>query len=183
MEWFDFDVYSYLAVTIGKVFFANASNTAQLIAAFGTFAAAFLVHPIGGLVFGPLGDRIGSQKVLAMTMIMMSIGTFCIGLIPSYASIGILTPILLLVARLYSASQLAANMAVRPPLSRNTRPITAANLWAASLSSVRSAATCWAQGSLPRSPRFCLSKPCSTGAGVCRSLLPRRSVCLACTCA
>ena len=100
MEWFDFGVYSYLAVTIGKVFFASASNTAQLIAAFGTFAAAFLVRPIGGLVFGPLGDRIGRQKVLAMTMIMMSIGTFCIGLIPSYASIGILAPILLLVARL-----------------------------------------------------------------------------------
>ena len=100
MEWFDFGVYSYLAVTIGKVFFANASNTAQLIAAFGTFAAAFLVRPIGGLVFGPLGDRIGRQKVLAMTMIMMSIGTFCIGLIPSYASIGIMAPILLLVARL-----------------------------------------------------------------------------------
>lgn len=100
MEWFDFGVYSYLAVIIGKVFFASASNTAQLIAAFGTFAAAFLVRPIGGLVFGPLGDRIGRQKVLAMTMIMMSIGTFCIGLIPSYASIGILAPILLLLARL-----------------------------------------------------------------------------------
>lgn len=100
MEWFDFGVYSYLAVTIGKVFFANASNAAQLIAAFGTFAAAFLVRPLGGLVFGPLGDRIGRQKVLAMTMIMMAIGTFCIGLIPSYASIGITAPILLLVARL-----------------------------------------------------------------------------------
>ncbi|SOD59304.1 MFS transporter, partial [Candidatus Pantoea floridensis] len=67
MEWFDFGVYSYLAVIIGQVFFADASATAQLIASFGTFAAAFLVRPIGGMVFGPLGDRIGRQKVLALT--------------------------------------------------------------------------------------------------------------------
>ncbi|PQK91312.1 glycine betaine/L-proline transporter ProP [Pantoea ananatis] len=100
MEWFDFGVYSYLAVIIGKVFFPDANTAIQLIATFGTFAAAFLVRPLGGLVFGPLGDRIGRQKVLAITMIMMSIGTFCIGIIPSYASIGIMAPILLLVARL-----------------------------------------------------------------------------------
>ena len=100
MEWFDFGVYSYLAVTIGKVFFPGGSPAAQLLAAFGAFAAAFLVRPLGGLVFGPLGDRIGRQKVLALTMIMMSIGTFCIGIIPSYESIGIMAPVLLLVARM-----------------------------------------------------------------------------------
>lgn len=100
MEWFDFGVYSYLAVTIGKVFFPGGSPAAQLIATFGAFAAAFLVRPIGGLFFGPLGDRIGRQKVLAITMILMSIGTFCIGLIPGYNSIGIAAPLLLLLARL-----------------------------------------------------------------------------------
>ncbi|MBD8453634.1 glycine betaine/L-proline transporter ProP [Serratia rubidaea] len=100
MEWFDFGVYSYLALVIGKVFFPNASTAAQLIASFGTFAAAFLIRPIGGIVFGRMGDRIGRQKVLAITMIMMAIGTCCIGLIPSYASIGILAPVLLLLARL-----------------------------------------------------------------------------------
>jgi len=100
MEWFDFGVYSYIAVTLGKVFFPSSSPSAQLIATFGTFAAAFLVRPIGGMVFGPLGDRIGRQRVLAMTMIMMAAGTFAIGLIPSYSSIGIFAPVLLLVARL-----------------------------------------------------------------------------------
>ncbi|MCG5076721.1 glycine betaine/L-proline transporter ProP [Paraburkholderia tagetis] len=100
MEWFDFGVYSYIAVTLGKVFFPSSSPSAQLLATFGTFAAAFVVRPIGGMVFGPLGDRIGRQRVLAATMIMMAIGTFSIGLIPSYESIGILAPILLLVARL-----------------------------------------------------------------------------------
>ena len=100
MEWFDFGVYSYIAVTLGKVFFPSSNPSAQLIATFGTFAAAFLVRPVGGMVFGPLGDRIGRQRVLAMTMIMMACGTFAIGLIPSYGSIGILAPVLLLVARL-----------------------------------------------------------------------------------
>ncbi|MEU4143878.1 glycine betaine/L-proline transporter ProP [Streptomyces parvulus] len=100
MEWFDFGVYSYIAVTLGKVFFPSGNPTAQLLSTFGAFAAAFLVRPLGGLVFGPLGDRVGRQKVLALTMIMMAAGTFAIGLIPSYATIGVLAPVLLLVARL-----------------------------------------------------------------------------------
>ncbi|WP_443081196.1 glycine betaine/L-proline transporter ProP [Streptomyces sp. PmtA] len=100
MEWFDFGVYSYLAVTLGKVFFPTGNPTAQLLSTFGAFAAAFLVRPLGGMVFGPLGDRVGRQKVLALTMIMMAAGTFAIGLIPSYAAVGVAAPVLLLVARL-----------------------------------------------------------------------------------
>lgn len=100
MEWFDFGVYSYIAVTLGKVFFPSGNPTAQLLSTFGAFAAAFLIRPLGGLVFGPLGDRVGRQKVLALTMIMMAAGTFAIGLIPSYATIGVWAPVLLLLARL-----------------------------------------------------------------------------------
>ncbi|MEV7503127.1 MFS transporter [Streptomyces sp. NPDC093018] len=100
MEWFDFGIYSYLAATIGKVFFPSASPTAQLISSFATFAAAFVVRPLGGLVFGPLGDRVGRQKVLATTMIMMAAGTFSIGLIPGYTTIGVAAPVLLLIARM-----------------------------------------------------------------------------------
>ncbi|MFD5079478.1 glycine betaine/L-proline transporter ProP [Streptomyces sp. NPDC058371] len=100
MEWFDFGVYSYIAVTLGKVFFPSGNPTAQLLSTFGAFAAAFLVRPLGGLVFGPLGDRIGRQKILALTMIMMAAGTFAIGLIPSYGTIGVGAPLLLLAARL-----------------------------------------------------------------------------------
>ncbi|MDQ0990608.1 MFS transporter [Streptomyces sp. V3I7] len=100
MEWFDFGVYSYIAVTLGKVFFPSGNPTVQLLSTFGAFAAAFLVRPIGGMVFGPLGDRVGRQKVLALTMILMAAGTFAIGLIPSYSLIGVGAPILLLVARM-----------------------------------------------------------------------------------
>ncbi len=100
MEWFDFGVYSYIAVTLGKVFFPSGNPTTQLLSTFGAFAAAFLVRPLGGMVFGPLGDRVGRQKVLAVTMIMMAAGTFAIGLIPSYGAIGVGAPLLLLAARL-----------------------------------------------------------------------------------
>jgi MHS family proline/betaine transporter-like MFS transporter len=100
MEWFDFGVYSYIAVTLGRVFFPGSSAPVQLISAFATFAAAFLVRPIGGFFFGPLGDRIGRKRVLATTVIMMAVGTFCIGLLPGYAQIGVWAPVLLLLARL-----------------------------------------------------------------------------------
>ncbi|GAA3176801.1 MULTISPECIES: MFS transporter [Streptomyces] len=100
MEWFDFGIYSYLAVTIGKVFFPNGNGTISLLSSFATFAVAFLVRPLGGAFFGPLGDRVGRKKVLALTMIMMAAGTFCIGLIPSYAAIGFWSPVLLILFRL-----------------------------------------------------------------------------------
>ena len=100
MEWFDFGIYSYLVVVIGKVFYSGVSDSAQLVFSFGTFAVAFLVRPIGGMFFGRLGDRLGRKKILAGTLIMMAIATLSIGLIPSYASIGITAPILLLCARL-----------------------------------------------------------------------------------
>ena len=100
MEWFDFGVYAYVASTLGKVFFPGSSPGAQVISTFATFAAAFLVRPLGGLVFGPLGDRVGRQKVLAVTMIMMAISTFAVGFLPGYKTIGLAAPVLLLLCRL-----------------------------------------------------------------------------------
>ncbi|MES1927024.1 MFS transporter [Salinisphaera sp. T31B1] len=100
LEWFDFGVYSYMAGTVGHVFFPSHSDTASLLSSFAVFAIAFLVRPLGGLFFGPLGDKIGRSKVLATTIIMMSAGTFVVGLLPSFAAIGIWAPILLICARL-----------------------------------------------------------------------------------
>jgi len=100
MEWFDFGIYSYLVVILGKVFYSGVSDSAQLIFSFGTFAVAFLVRPIGGMFFGMLGDRLGRKTILAATLIIMAVATFSIGLIPSFATIGITAPILLLIARL-----------------------------------------------------------------------------------
>ncbi|MEU0072731.1 glycine betaine/L-proline transporter ProP [Streptomyces sp. NPDC006332] len=100
MEWFDFGIYSYLAVTLGHVFFPSGNDTVQLLSSFATFAVSFLVRPLGGMVFGPMGDRVGRKKVLALTMILMAVGTFAIGLIPSYETIGFWAPVLLILFRL-----------------------------------------------------------------------------------
>ena len=100
MEWFDFGVYGFVAYALGQVFFPDASPGVQTIAALATFSVPFLIRPLGGVFFGVLGDKLGRQKVLSATIIIMAVSTFCIGLIPSYESIGILAPILLLLCKL-----------------------------------------------------------------------------------
>ncbi|MGL4927472.1 MAG: glycine betaine/L-proline transporter ProP [Plesiomonas shigelloides] len=100
MEWFDFGVYGFVAYALGQIFFPGATPGVQVIAALATFSVPFLVRPLGGIFFGALGDKYGRQKILAITIIIMAISTFCIGLIPSYDSIGIWAPILLLLAKL-----------------------------------------------------------------------------------
>ncbi|MEV6575893.1 glycine betaine/L-proline transporter ProP [Streptomyces sp. NPDC051577] len=100
MEWFDFGIYSYLAVTLGHVFFPSGNDTTQLLSSFATFAVAFLVRPLGGMFFGPMGDRLGRKRILALTMIMMAVGTFAIGLIPSHDTIGVWAPVLLILFRM-----------------------------------------------------------------------------------
>jgi MFS transporter, MHS family, proline/betaine transporter len=99
MEWYGFGIFAFLVPALSQVFFP-ASGASGLLATFAMFAAAFVIRPIGGLVFGMLGDRIGRKGVLATTMITMALATLAIGLLPSYATIGIWAPILLLVARL-----------------------------------------------------------------------------------
>ena len=100
VEWYDYGVYGFLAVTLGQVFFAPGDPTGQLLATFGAFAAALAMRPLGGVVFGALGDRVGRQTTLATTMILMAAATFAIGLLPSYATFGIGASILLFVFRL-----------------------------------------------------------------------------------
>jgi MFS transporter, MHS family, proline/betaine transporter len=100
IEWFDYGVYSYVAATIGKVFFPSHSSTAALLSSFGVLAVSFVVRPFGGFFFGPLGDKFGRRRVLATTIILMSAATFVIGVLPSYAQVGVLAPVLLVLARL-----------------------------------------------------------------------------------
>ncbi|WP_031261224.1 MFS transporter, partial [Curtobacterium sp. B18] len=76
MEWYDVGVYGYLAVTMGKVFLPTAEPAVQILFSLGVFAATYIARPLGGIVFGRLGDRIGRQKVLATTLIMMATSTF-----------------------------------------------------------------------------------------------------------
>ena len=102
MEWYDFGVYGYIATTIAQVFYPGDSVSAvHLIATFSTLAAAFVVRPIGGFIFGPLGDRIGRKRVLVITIVLMTMGTTGTGLLPTYSAIGIWAPILLVVGRVF----------------------------------------------------------------------------------
>jgi MHS family proline/betaine transporter-like MFS transporter len=102
IEWFDFGVYSAGAITatIGKVFFPTHNTTSAVLSSFAVLAVAFVVRPFGGFYFGPLGDKYGRQKVLATTIILMSGSTFVIGVLPTYHSIGVFAPILLILARM-----------------------------------------------------------------------------------
>ncbi|MEW2293045.1 MFS transporter [Streptomyces sp. NPDC006743] len=100
VHWFDWAAYAYLAGTVATVFFPAQDRTTGLLAVFGVFAVSFGIRPIGALVFGPLGDRIGRKRTLSLVIFMMSGATLTIGLLPGYASIGIAAPVLMLVLRL-----------------------------------------------------------------------------------
>lgn len=100
VEWFDVAVYGYLAAVLGRVFFPEGDPTTQLLSSFAVFGAAFAVRPLGGIFFGALGDRIGRQRTLAWVIISVSVATLLIGLLPSYETIGLLAPTLLVILRL-----------------------------------------------------------------------------------
>lgn len=100
MEWFDFGVYGYMALTLANLFFRTGSETLDLLLSLLGFAVSFLVRPLGGLVLGPLGDRIGRQKVLFFTMAAMAIATALIGVLPTAASIGVWAAFLLYALKL-----------------------------------------------------------------------------------
>lgn len=107
VEWFDYAVYGYLAVTITAVFFPDSDPTTGLMLTFALFAVSFFVRPLGGFVWGHIGDRVGRREALSWSILIMSAATFCIALIPSYDTIGIWAPILLLIIRVvqgFSAS-------------------------------------------------------------------------------
>lgn len=99
VEWYDFAIYGFLATYIADKFFPSTSDTAALLSTFAVFAVAFFMRPLGGFFFGPLGDRIGRKRVLAIVVVLMSVSTLGIGLVPSYESIGFAAPLLLVLLR------------------------------------------------------------------------------------
>ncbi len=100
MEWYDFAVYGYFAPIIGRHFFPSDDPTASLIAAFGVFAAGFLMRPIGGLIFGYIGDRIGRKAALTVSVLAMAVPTCLIGVLPAHNVLGNVAPVLLVVLRM-----------------------------------------------------------------------------------
>jgi len=100
-EWYDFFLFgSAAALVFGEVFFGDIGGTKGTLYAFMTYALGFAARPLGGMVFGHFGDRVGRKKMLVASLLLMGIGTFAIGLLPTYASIGIMAPVLLVLCRL-----------------------------------------------------------------------------------
>ena len=100
IEWYDFYIFGSLSTIIAKKFFPDTNPTTALLATLATFAAGFIVRPFGALVFGRLGDIVGRKYTFLLTLVLMGGSTFLIGLVPSYATIGALAPILVLLLRL-----------------------------------------------------------------------------------
>lgn len=100
LEWFDFFVFGTAAALVfGKVFFPEVDPATGLLASFATLWVGFLTRPLGGIVFGHFGDKFGRRNVLMTTLILMGISTVCIGLLPTYAQVGVLAPVLLVLLR------------------------------------------------------------------------------------
>ncbi len=99
VEWFDFAAYGFLATILTREFFPSGDPTIGLLKTFAVFAVAFAFRPLGGIVFGVIGDRIGRKRTLALTILLMAGATTLIGLLPTYAAIGAIAPLLLTVIR------------------------------------------------------------------------------------
>ena len=100
LEWYDFAVYGYLAPIIGQAFFPAGDPLVSLLAAFGVFAAGYAARPIGGVLFGWLGDRLGRKPVLSVSVTAMGVTSFAIGLLPTHAEIGAAAPAMLVALRI-----------------------------------------------------------------------------------
>src|SRR6201994_3503386 len=101
IEWYDFLIYATAAALVfNKAFFPTFDPLAGTLAALGSYAVGFLARPLGGALFGHFGDRFGRKSMLVLALFVMGLSTFCIGLLPTYATIGVLAPILLVLLRI-----------------------------------------------------------------------------------
>src|SRR3984893_6301232 len=100
LEWFDLVVYGFFAVTIAKLFFPAGNDTVSLLLTLGTFGVSFFMRPLGAIVIGAYADRAGRKAALTLSILLMMMGTLIIALLPTYSSIGIAAPLVLVLARL-----------------------------------------------------------------------------------
>lgn len=129
IEFYDFTLYGLSAVTLSHLFFPGQNALAGLLATFATFGVAFLVRPLGGLFFGALGDRIGRRKVLFITLLSIGAATALIGLLPTYASIGVLAPILLVLCRLVQGFSAGGESVGAPAFVFEHAPLERRGFW------------------------------------------------------
>lgn len=100
LEWYEYTLYAYFATVISSLFFPSHDQVASMIMTFSTFAVGLAARPVGGLIFGYIGDKFSRKNMLALTMLLMTIPTFCIGILPTYQQIGIWAPAILIILRI-----------------------------------------------------------------------------------
>ncbi|MDT0544448.1 MULTISPECIES: MFS transporter [Streptomyces] len=131
IEFYDFFVYgTAAALVLGPLFFPNVSPLAGTLAAFGTFAVGFLSRPLGSALFGPLGDRYGRRPVLILSLLLTGVATVAVGFVPSYDSIGVAAPVLLLVLRFLQGLGLGGEWGGAVLLTVEHAPERRRGLWA-----------------------------------------------------
>jgi MFS family permease len=156
IEWYDFLLYGFLApLVFNRLFFPALSPAVGTIAAFGVFAVGFAARPLGGVFFGHFGDRIGRKPIMVVTMVLMGGSTTAIGLIPTYAQIGIAAPVFLTVLRFLQGFSLGGESAAAPLLAMESAPGNTRGLFAglvsigAAAGTVLGALAAFAVGALP----------------------------------
>ncbi|MHA1558727.1 MAG: MFS transporter [Alphaproteobacteria bacterium] len=110
-QWYAFTLFGYLAPVIGQLFFPSLDKTLQLLFAFGTFAAGYLARPLGGLIFGYIGDKLGRKYSVVLTIFVMVLPTVLIGILPTYKSMGIFASVLLILLRMLQGISMGGNYA------------------------------------------------------------------------
>ena len=136
VEWFEFGVYGYLATVLGKLFFPSTDTTTSILSALAVFGVAFLARPVGAVVFGSLGDRFGRRAVLSTTILLMGGATAAIGLLPTYGSVGVLAPVLLISLRLLQGLSAGGETSGAAAFLAESAPEGRRGLWTSSIQAV-----------------------------------------------
>lgn len=123
VEWYDWYIYSFLAVNFSGQIFHSGSQAASLLGAFAVFAVSFLLRPIGGLLAGNLADRIGRKNTLALTIMAMGLGSLIVGLTPTYETAGLWSPIILVLGRLVSGLSVGGEFAANTVFLVESAPV------------------------------------------------------------
>ncbi|YCH09226.1 MFS transporter [Arthrobacter sp. alpha11c] len=136
VEWFEFGVYGYLATVLGKLFFPSADPATSILSALAVFGVAFLARPVGAVIFGNLGDKLGRRAVLSTTILLMGGATTAIGLLPTYEAIGVLAPVLLISLRLLQGLSAGGETSGAAAFLAESAPEGRRALWTSSIQAV-----------------------------------------------
>lgn len=165
----DYGVYAYVAVHIGQAFFPSDDPASSALSSLAVFAISFLIRPLGGLVWAPLGDRLGRRSVLATTIILMAAATFAVGLLPGYATIGIWAPIGLIVLRMIQGFSTGGEYGGAATFMAEYAPDRSRGFCGSFLEFGTLAGFSLGAFLMSGSPLPWATRPCTPGAGACRS--------------